>query len=132
LFCLAEARADELGRALTSTTSYRGRSEVQMKIFIMERVATLILASDPSFIVRVRNPFVAQKRIYKLPLAIVCDALKIAYSTQGFSQYKEVFLLIRALRKLWNFHIRLGAWIGLKSVRVHTRRLASHWGRAQP
>jgi hypothetical protein len=132
LFCLAEARADELGRALTSTTSYRGRSEVQMKIFIMERVATLILASDPSFIVRVRNPFVAQKRIYKLPLAIVCDALKIAYSTQGFSQYKEVFLLIRALRKLWNFQIRLGAWIGLKSVRVHTRRLASHWGRAQP
>jgi hypothetical protein len=132
LFCLAEAGEDELGRALRSTTSYRGRSEVQMKIFIMERVATLILASDPSFKVRVRNPFVAQKRIYKLPLAIVCDALKIAYSTQGFSQYKEVFLLIRALRKLWNFQIRLGAWIGLKSVRDHTRRLASHWGRAQP
>jgi hypothetical protein len=56
----------------------------------------------------VRKPFVAQKRIYKLPLAIVSDALKIAYRTQGFGQYKEVFLLIRALRKFWNCQIRLG------------------------
>jgi hypothetical protein len=79
----------------------------------------------------VRNPFVAQKRIHKLPLAIVSDALKIAYRTQGFGHYKEVFLLIRALRKIWNFQIRLGAWIGLKSVRVHTRRLASYWERTQ-
>jgi hypothetical protein len=131
LFSIAEADADELGSALTSATSYRGRAEVQMKIFIMERVATLILASDPSFSTRVRNPFVAQKRIYKLPLAIVSDALKIAYRTQGFGQYREVFLLIRALRKFWNFQIRLGASLGLKSVRAHTRRLASFWERPQ-
>ena len=131
LFAIAEAGADELGKALTSPTSYRGRSEVQMKIFIMERIATLILASDPTFATVVRNPFVARTRIYKLPLAIVSDALKIAYRTQGFGQYKEVFLLIRALRKFWNFQLRFGAWIGWPSIRLHTRRLASYWGRPQ-
>jgi hypothetical protein len=129
MFAIAEAAADDLGRALTSRTAYRGRTEVQMKIFIMERIATLILATDSGFSARVRNPFVAARRIYKLPLALVSDALKIAYRTQGFAQYKEVFLLIRALRKFWNFQIRFGAWLGLPCIRSHTRRLAAYWVR---
>jgi hypothetical protein len=131
LFAIAEAGADKLGRALTAYTSYRGRTDVQMKIFVMERIATLILASDPSFTAEVRNPFVAHKRIYKLPLAIVCDALKIAYRTQGLSQYRDVFLFIRGMRKFWNFQIRLGAWLGLAGVRVHTRKLASYWDKTE-
>ena len=64
-------------------TSYRGQENVQMKIFIMERVATWILTRDRSFVARVRDPFAARARIYKLPVAIVCDALKIAYATEG-------------------------------------------------
>jgi len=127
MFAIAEAGADELGKALTAHTSYRGRADVQMKIFVMERVATLILASDPSFATEVRNPFIAHKRIYKLPLAIACDALKIAYRTEGFSQYRDAFLLLRSLRKFWNFQIRFGAWLGLPGVRAHTRKLASYW-----
>jgi hypothetical protein len=127
LFAIAEAAQDALGEALTSYTSYRGRAEVQMKIFVMERVATLILASDASFVTRVRNPFVARKRIYKLPLAIVGDALKIAYRTQGFSQYKDVFLLMRSMRKFWNFQIRFGTWLGVPGVRRYTHALASYW-----
>lgn len=132
MFAIAEAGADELGKALTAYTSYRGRADVQMKIFVMERVATLILASDPSFTTEVRNPFVAHKRIYKLPLAIVSDALKIAYRTQGLSQYRDVFLFIRGVRKFWNFQIRFGAWLGLAGVRVHTRKLASYWDKTEP
>jgi hypothetical protein len=131
MFAVAEAGADELGKALTSYTSYRGRADVQMKIFIMERIATLILASDPSFVTRVRDPFVAAKRIYKLPLAIVSDALKIAYRTQGFSQYRDVFLLIRDLRKFWNFQIRLGTWLALPGVRLHMRTLAAYWAKSR-
>ena len=131
LFSIAEREEDELGRALRSTTSYRGRSQVQMKVFIMERIATLILATDASFAACVRNPFIAGKRIYKLPLAIISDALKIAYRTQGFDQYKEAFLLVRALRKFWNFQLRLGVWIGWPSVCLYTRRLASYWARAE-
>jgi hypothetical protein len=129
LFSIAESDGDELGKILTAATSYRGRSEVQMKVFIMERIATLILASDSSFATQARDPFVANRRIYKLPLAIVSDALKIAYRTQGFAQYKEVFLLLRRLRKFWNFQIRIGAWIGLRNIRTHTRRLAAYWSK---
>src|SRR5450755_1068611 len=131
LFSVAEAGGDELGKALTSATSYRGKSEVQMKILIMQRMATLILATEPSFTTRVHNLSVAHKRKCKLPLAIVSDTLKIAYRTQGFGQYKEVFLRVRALRKFWNLQIRFGAWMGLKSARFHTRWRASYWRRAQ-
>ena len=63
-----------------------------MKIFIVERIATLILVSDPSFATQVRDPFAARARFYKLPVAIVCDALKIAYVTQGRGQYMDCLL----------------------------------------
>jgi hypothetical protein len=83
MFAIAETPADPLGEALRTPTSYRGGSNVQMKIFVMERMATWLLSVDRGFAACVRDPFVAHARIYKLPLAIVCDALKIAYSTQG-------------------------------------------------
>jgi hypothetical protein len=127
LFAIAEANSDALGKALTSHTEYRGAVAVQMKVFIMERIASLILASDPSFVCRAHDPFVAENRIYKLPLAIVCDALKIAYRTQGFGQYKEVFRMVAGLRRPWNLHIRVGAQLGLRNVRAHTDALASYW-----
>ena len=38
-----------------------------MKIFVMERMATWLLTRDRSFAARVRDPFVARSRIYKLP-----------------------------------------------------------------
>ena len=60
-----------------------GGSNVQMKIFVMERVATWLLTRDRSFVARARDPFAARARIYKLPVAIVCDALKIAYADAG-------------------------------------------------
>src|SRR5882757_2483123 len=68
LFAIAESPEDDLGRALTTPTAYRGRADVEMKIFIMERMATLILVCDPRFVSRVGNAFVTRKRIYKLPL----------------------------------------------------------------
>ena len=103
------------------------RANVQMKIFIMERVATWLLTRDRSFVARARDPFAARSRIYKLPVAIVCDALKIAYATQGRGQYKDVFLMVRNLRKLLNFQVRLGARLGLKRVQPSLRTLKSYW-----
>jgi hypothetical protein len=131
LFAIAEASPDALGKALTAHTEYRGAFEVQMKVFIMERIASLILASDRSFACRAHDPFVAENRIYKLPLAIVCDALKIAYQTQGFGQYKEVFRMVGGLRRAWNLHVRIAAQLGLRSVRPHTHALAAYWHQAQ-
>src|SRR6202045_1103 len=127
MFAIAETPSDALGEALGTPTSYRGGWSVQMQIFIMERVATWLLTCDRSFAARVRDPFVARSRIYKLPLAIVCDALKIAYATQGRAQYKEVFLLVRGLRKFLNLQIRLGGALGLRHVGPYLRVLKSYW-----
>jgi hypothetical protein len=57
----------------------------------------------------------------------VCDALKIAYQTQGFGQYKEVFRMLGGLRRAWNLHVRAGALLRMRSVRAHTDALASYW-----
>ena len=66
-----------------------------MKIFVMERVATWLLSRDSTFRALARDPFAARSRIYKLPLAVICDALKIAYATQGREQYKDVFRMVQ-------------------------------------
>jgi hypothetical protein len=44
-----------------------------MKIVIVERIATWILSRNSEFVARVRDPFAARSRIYKLPTAMVCD-----------------------------------------------------------
>jgi hypothetical protein len=127
MFAIAETPGDPLGEALRAPAPYRGGLNVQMKIFVMERLATWLLSTDRSFAARVRDPFVARARIYKLPVAVVCDALKIAYATQGRTQYRDVFLLVRGLHKLLNFQIRLGGALGFRRVRPSLRVLKSYW-----
>ena len=127
MYAIAETPGDALGEALCAPTTYRGATHVQMKIFVMERVATWLLTSGSEFTAAVRDPFVARSRIYKLPVAVMCDALKIAYATQGRSQYKDVFLLLRGLRKFLNFQIRLGGALGFRRVSPTLRVLRSYW-----
>jgi hypothetical protein len=127
MYEIAETPGDPLGEALRATTNYRGGNNVQMKIFIMERVATWLLCCDRSFTARVRDPFAAHSRIYKLPVAIACDALKIAYATQGRTQYRDVFLLVSGLRKFLNLQIRLGAALGFGRLRLSLCALKSYW-----
>lgn len=127
MYAIAETPADALGQALRTPTTYRGGSAVQMKIFIMERVATLLLTMDHRFTARVRDPFAARSRLYKLPVALVCDALKIAYATQGRAQYRDVFLLVSGLRKFLNFQIRAGGALGLGRIGSCLRALKSYW-----
>ncbi|MEP6884272.1 MAG: hypothetical protein ABJC66_05940 [Gammaproteobacteria bacterium] len=127
LFAIAEAPVDNLGESLRAPTRYRGAVDVQMKIFIMERMASWLLTRGGDFSVRVRDPFAARSRIYKLPTAIVCDALKIAYATQRRTQYRDVFLLVRGLHKLLNFEIRLGNALRMRRVAPALRVLKSYW-----
>jgi hypothetical protein len=127
MFAIAETPIDALGQALRSPTSYRSGSNVQMKVFIMERVATLLLTVDRSFTVRVRDPFAARSRLYKLPVALVCDALKIAYATQGRGQYRDVFLLVSGVRKFLNFQIRTGGGLRFRRIGSCLRALKSYW-----
>lgn len=133
MYAIAELPGDALGEALRTPTTYRGGTHVHMKIFVMERIATWLLTSGHAaaaggpFVARVRDPFVARSRVYKLPIAIVCDALKIAYATQGRSQYKDVFLFVRGLRKILNFQIRLAGALGMRRVAPSLRVLKSYW-----
>jgi hypothetical protein len=127
LFAIAETAGDPLGIQLRAPTRYRGGRDVQMKIFLMERVATWILATDASFVARARDPFVARSRIYKLPVAIICDALKIAYSTQGRRQYLDVFLMLRRFAKFWTFQVRASDALGVGGARPYLQTLRSYW-----
>ncbi|MGO9991945.1 MAG: hypothetical protein ACLPTF_05470 [Steroidobacteraceae bacterium] len=127
MFAIAEAPDDPLGKELRAATTYRGAKNVQMKIFIMERIATWILVTDKSFVARARDPFAARSRLYKLPVAVVCDALKIAYVTQGRGQYKDVFLLVRNLRKFLNLQIRIGGRAGWRHVQPTLLALKAYW-----
>ena len=81
----------------------------------------------PELFTPARDPFAARSRIYKLPLAVVCDALKIAYATQGRGQYKDVFLMLQRLHGLLNFQVRIGERLGLPRVRPSLRALKSYW-----
>jgi hypothetical protein len=127
LYATAETADDPLGKELCTPTAYRGGNNVHMKIFVMERIATWLLVANPGFVAAVRDPFAARARSYKLPVAIVCDALKIAYQTQRRGQYKDVFLLVRALRKLLNLQIRIGARLGLRHVQPTLSHLSAYW-----
>lgn len=127
LFAIAEAPADPLGQALRAATSYRGGHRVQMKVFIMERIASWLLCTDGNFAARVRDPFAARSRVYKLPVALVCDALKIAYTTQHRAQYQELFFMIRGLRRALNIQIRVAGALRFPRVAACLRTLKSYW-----
>jgi hypothetical protein len=128
LFTLAESPTDPLGAELRKPTTYRGETSVPMKIFIMERIATWILARDSGLVARVRDPFAARSRIYKLPVAVVCDALKIAYVSHGRrEEYRDLFNLVGGLRKFLNLQIRLGGLLGFKQIRTCLASLSSRW-----
>jgi hypothetical protein len=131
MFRIAEDATDPLGAKLTQITRYRSKSTVPMKIFIMERIATLILATEPAFVVRCFSAFGARSRLYRAPVAIACDALKIAYATTQDMHYHDVFTLIQRRRSYLNWQTRIGALFGSKSIRECLNELATKWrGRA--
>ena len=127
LFAIAESSTDVLGAALRAPTFYRGRVNVPMKIFVVERMATWILATDKRFTACARDPFAVRSRVYKVPVAIVCDALKIAYQTDGGVGYRDAFFFVQGLRKFLNLQIRFANFLGLRAVRSHMRTFAAYW-----
>ncbi len=131
LFAIAESPDDPLGAELRSATTYRGRQDSPMKIFIMERIATWILVGDSRLTVSVRDPFAARSRIYKLPGAIACDALKLAYVADGRREYRDVFLLVSKIGKFLSWQIRAGSFFGFENIRSCLTALSSYWSRAE-
>ncbi|EJL83425.1 glycosyltransferase [Herbaspirillum sp. CF444] len=98
MFEIAEAGDSALARKLTEITDY-GKSTVQMKVFIMERIASLVLALMPELqvvnlnigVMRIGNPLFYPCRDEMVTL----DALKVAYQQSRDNAYLQRF---RALR----------------------------------
>jgi hypothetical protein len=127
IFALAEDPADALGARLRAAAPYRARATAPMKIFVVERIATWLLCTDRRFHAQPCDPFAAAAKIHRTPVAVVCDALKIAYATQHWGQYLDVFVLVQALRRSVNLHVRLGAFSRVPAVRQCLQRLSTYW-----
>ncbi|MGO8856267.1 MAG: hypothetical protein ACLQO1_11215 [Steroidobacteraceae bacterium] len=131
LITIAETPADPLGVELRKTTSYRGANSVQMKIFIMERIPTWMLTRDSTFTVVARDPFVVRSRVYKVPGAVVCDALKLAYTINGRQQqYRDLFNVVSKMAKIFALQIRFGNLVGFRTIRSCMTSLSAYWTKA--
>ncbi len=132
LFAIAESPTDRLGAELRATTLYRDGQNPHMKIFILERLATWVLANNPDFVVKTSDPFITSSRAYKLPGAILCDALKIAYLTTNHKQvYMDLFRLISSIRKPLGWQIRFASFLRFEAVRGYLTSLSSKWTDAE-
>ena len=97
LFAICEGEDSPLKQALLYETTYPGA--VQRKVFIMERIAPLLLTVRKNWRVRAYNSFDfawSSSRLRQFDFeAILCDALKIAMKEQGFPAYFNAFNQIR-------------------------------------
>jgi len=103
LYALCEGTASpprpELQRQLTTATDYRGAA--QMKIFLMERIASLLLAIEPQWRSVAADPYAKglwpNEALRRDPTdAIVSDALKLALRQQPqWSEYASAFGSLR-------------------------------------
>ena len=96
-FAVCEGPAGALRDGLTKPTSYPG--SVQRKVFLLERIASLMLAVEPTWRVRAADPFGfawSMSRFREHPAeAVISDALKLAYREQPFPEYLVAFSRIR-------------------------------------
>jgi hypothetical protein len=98
-FAVCEGPAGHLRDALIQPTSYSGA--VQRKVFLLERIASLMLALEPAWRVRAADPFPfawSMSRFREHPAeAVISDALKVAYREQPFPEYLAAFSRIRQI-----------------------------------
>jgi hypothetical protein len=131
-FEIAESQDDPLGMELRQPTTYQGGESVEIKVFLMERVATWLLAREPQFVVKARDPFIARSRLYKLPGAIACDAVKLAYQQNGRSrEFADLFHIVSKFSRVLSLLIRLGSFWRIEPARRCVAALATYWNRPE-
>lgn len=88
---------DPLRQQLLHRTQYR--EGVPRKVFLLERLASMLLCCRPDIQVRAYNPFrlawSTQLNRFRQE-AVVCDALKIASQVTGYSEYGQAYEAIRS------------------------------------
>lgn len=97
LFAICEGDDSPVKAMLTFATVYPGA--VERKVFLMERIATLLLALESKWRVKSYNPFTlawSASRLNQFKVeAVISDALKIAMREQGFGEYMNAFSVTR-------------------------------------
>jgi hypothetical protein len=97
LFVLAEGGTGEIGGQLNSPSNYDGN--VQRKVFVMERIATFLLATENRWKTKASNPFrfsASSSAGSKFHLeAVLSDALKVAYTEHPLPEYRDAFIFVR-------------------------------------
>ena len=97
LFAICEGEDSELKQSLVFETGYPGA--VQRKVFLMERIASLLLTVNPRWKAKAYNTFDcawSASRLSQFKLeAVLSDALKIAIKEQGFHDYREAYATLR-------------------------------------
>jgi hypothetical protein len=97
IFSMAEDAAHPLHAELTHQTGYA--TNAQRKVFLVERVASLLMYLQPQFKVAVANSFDfgwSMSKFRERPTdAYISDALKMAYRETGFPQYMDAFRKVR-------------------------------------
>lgn len=100
IYQLAEEPVTALGIELNRTVSH-GAGTAPLKVFMIERVASLLLWAQRNWVVRSCDP--AQLPLSPSPLAKVLsladlsilDALKIAYDRSGFERFLSLYAQLR-------------------------------------
>jgi len=114
LYAIAEAGAGSLAASLNAITLHDGRADAPMKVFIMERSATLLLSTGAEFSAVAYDPFrlpyIDPRKEALKNVLLVCDALKTAHALRGSVDYKQEFF---DYRKQW-----------LRKLRLHKRASA--------
>ena len=104
LFALCEGPADgpdaALRARLVQPTSYPGPGgAAQRKVFLQERAASLLLATQPQWRSQAHNPYGfgwSMSRFRQHPTeAVISDALKMAWREHRFPQYLQAYLTVR-------------------------------------
>jgi hypothetical protein len=97
LFELTERGEGELAEQLNARSVYGG--DLRRKVFVMERIATFLLAAENRWKFKANNPFrfsaspsVLQKFHFE---AVLSDALKVAYTVQPLPEYRDAFAFLR-------------------------------------
>ncbi|WP_233804003.1 hypothetical protein [Paraburkholderia sp. HP33-1] len=109
IFNVAESGEGDLAKRLNEDVKYE-QQFAPAKIFVIERVASLILATQPSWKVRNYNPMtlpVASAPLSRFgPELVALDALKHAANATGFGEYVTAFV---QLRNSLNERLKTGA-----------------------
>ena len=106
LYKLAEDRSHPLSKEICKSTTYPG--SVQRKVFMIERIASLLISIQRNWRVKSANPI--QMNWSGLPTnrliqeAIQSDALKQSYNITGFTEYLSCYNELR--KKLFKIEVR--------------------------